>query len=360
MQPVADLHCDTALELEAGVDLAAGNPSGHVDVARWRTGGVGLQLCACFVSSAAPVERAFTAVQTLLDAVDRAAAASPLDLVLCETAADVRNAQGRGLVALVKAVENGVVLGEDLGRLEVLRHRGVRYLTLTHSAHLPWAASSGEPGGDGVGLSAFGREVVCEMNRLGILVDLSHVHESTFWDAVRLSRQPVIASHSCCRALCDTPRNLTDDQIRAIADSGGVVGLNFFPGFLDPGYLATLLETTGDLFAAYDRIEAELFDQPARKLTAHREMGVELRRRVAAVTVGLDRLAEHVEHIVAVAGEDAVTFGSDFDGLPDLPRGVTGVDAFPAILATLSRRGMGAITLRKLAWNNPLRVLDAG
>lgn len=359
MRPVADLHCDTALELQAGADLAAGNPPGHVDIPRWRAGGVGLQLCACFVSSAAPAGRAFTEVQSLLDAVDRAAAEHHQDLALCETAAEVRDAQGRGLVALVKAVENGVVLGNDLSRLEALRRRGVRYLTLTHSAHLPWAASSGEPGGDGVGLSPFGREVVAEMNRLGILVDLSHVHESTFWDAVRLSRRPVIASHSCCRALCDTPRNLTDDQLRAIGACGGVVGVNFFPGFLDPAYLAVLTETTGDLFAAYDRIEADLFDQPERKASAHREMGVELRRRVAGVAVGLDRLAEHVEHIVAIAGEDAVAFGSDFDGLPDLPRGVAGADAFPAVLATLERRGMPGTTLHKLAWGNALRVLDA-
>jgi len=354
--PVADLHCDTLLELQGGADIA-GNPPGHVDLPRLGRGGVGLQVFAAFVSSALPAGRAFPEANVLLDLLDGACLRHPEALVRVRTAGEAEAAAGAGKVAAMAAVESGVAIEQDLGKLETLARRGIRYMTLTHARHLPWAASSGEAGDGPGGLTAFGREVVKAMESLGVIVDVSHVHEKTFWDVVRVAARPFIASHSCAAALCPIARNLTDDQIRAIGDGGGVVGVNFFPAFLDPGYLRGRGKSMDALFAELERIERETLDDPARRNAEMRRTADEARAAMGPPEADLDTLCDHLEHVVTIAGEDAVAFGSDFDGVTDLPRGIADCGSLPAILDRLRARGWSDPRIRKLTWENFMRVL---
>lgn len=357
MQPVCDLHLDTVLELQAGADLAAGNPEGHVDLARMRAGGAGLLAFACYIPSVLPVGRAYPEAVALLEEVRRTCERLPADLARVGSAAEAEAAVAAGRVAILPAVENGHAIESDLAKLEDLRRRGARYMTLTHSRHLPWAASSGEEGSGPGGLTAFGREVVRAMESLGMIVDLSHVHESTFWDVTRVARKPFVASHSCCGALCPLPRNLTDEQIRAIAGAGGMVGISFSPGFLDPRYFPRVGAGLVEMFRQLEAVERAHADDPARKQAEWHRMAREVRERMGPAEADAGTIAAHVRHVVDLVGDDHVGLGSDFDGFLDMPRDVPGCDAYPRILDALRAAGLGEESVRKIAWGNFLRVL---
>lgn len=359
LMPVCDLHLDTVLEIQGGADLGRGNPEGHVDLARMREGGAGLLVFACFVPNVLPPGRVFREATDLLDVIERTCAQFPGDLKKVETAADAEAARAAGRIGILPAVENGHAIESDLGNLEQLRRRGMRYMTLTHARHLEWAASSGEAWTGSGGLTPFGRDVVHAMESLGVIVDVSHVHESTFWDVARIARKPFIASHSCASALCPLGRNLTDDQIKAVAASGGMVAVNFFPGFLDPGYFASDAGALERLFADLDRIEVEFADDPVRKMAEVHRSGRAMRESRGPAKADLELLVAHVRHIVGLVGDDHVGLGSDFDGVPDLPRDVPDCTAYPRILARLAHEGLSEHSVRKIAWGNFLRVLAA-
>lgn len=352
---IADLHCDTALEVQAGVDLGLLNPHGHVDLPRLRAGRVGFQVFAAYVASVIPEELAFKRAIELLDGVVGQVRAHPGELALVESPKDVLEAWGSGRVAAMLAVENGHAIQADLARLETFRRRGVCIMTLTHSANLSWAGSSGEP--DAPGLTSFGREVVSEMERLGILVDLSHVSVRTFWDVARMARRPFIASHSNASALCPVARNLDDDQLRAVADSGGLVGINFFPGFLDSGYSALLPARVGELFHLYQAIEADNSEDHVARMWASRQITARLQDKMRDAAVPLERVCEHIEYIISLIGDSHVAFGGDLDGVPDLPAGMGGCDIYPTLLQMLQERGQES--LERIASGNVLRVLGA-
>ena len=355
---IADLHCDTLLELQAGADLAHA-PHGHVDLPRLRRGGVGLQVFVAVVSTTFPAGRAVREAHALLDLLDEACDRHQQHVVRVTTADEAERAAAGGRIAAMPALENGHAIEEDLSKLEALARRGIRYMTLTHSRHLAWAASSGEAGDGPGGLTAFGREVVAALHALGIVVDVSHVHERTFWDVVRIARKPVIASHSNAMALCRTSRNLEDDQIRAIADTGGLVGINFYPGFLDAGYHGRRAASAETLFAELERVERENLDDARARIEASRRLYRQWIAEWGPAEADVERVCDHVEHVAQMAGSDGVAFGSDFDGIPEPPRDLPGCDAFPLVLERLRGRGWDDHRLRKLAWENPLRVLRA-
>lgn len=357
--PVCDLHLDTVLEIQGGADLGRGNPEGHVDIARMRQGEAGLLVFACFVPNLLPHGRVFRETADLLDVIERTCSRFSDDLQKVETAADAEAARAAGRIGILPAVENGHAIESDLGKLEQLRRRGVRYMTLTHARHLEWAASSGEPWTGSSGLTAFGREVVRAMESLGVIVDVSHVHESTFWDVARIARKPFIASHSCAAALCPVVRNLTDDQVKAVAASGGMVGINFCPAFLDPGYFAGDAGALERMFADLEQIELECADDPARKIAEFHRSGRTLRESRGPAKADLDLLVAHIRHIVDLVGDDHVGLGSDFDGVFDLPSDVPDCSAYPQIIARLASTGLGEASVRKIAWGNFLRVLAA-
>jgi membrane dipeptidase len=298
-----------------------------VDLPRLRKGGVGLQVFAAYISPATLEDRAFSEAAAMLDRIGEFAASDPL-LCLVETAEEAVRAMEGGKTGILKAVENGWAIEDSLEKLEELRRRKVRILTLVHSEHTHWASScTGEgpfpPTGAAInsrggGLSPLGRRVIAAMNEMGMLADLSHGSESAFWDAVKFSKKPIIASHSCVYALCGSPRNLKDDQIKALGDMGGVVGICFFSGFLNE----------------------------ACREAPEREHSVPF-------TV----IADHIDYIVKLAGEDVVALGSDFDGIESLPDGVGGCDFYPLLEGELSRRGYSPQSIAKFFCGNFLRVL---
>jgi membrane dipeptidase len=332
--PAIDLHCDSVEFLSRGVDLRQENPEGHVDLPRLRRGAVGLQVFAAFVPS--QTEAAFSAASEMLDRIDEFAASDPL-LASVETAEDSIKAMARGKTGVLRSVENGLAIEDSLDNLEALRRRKVRIMTLVHDRDLSWALScTGSrigrgPGDSRGGLSRFGEEVVAAMNSLGIIVDISHGAESTFWDALRVSKKPVIASHSCAHALCASPRNLKDDQIKALGDSGGLVGVCFFPVFLSEGYRRALGSDFG-------------------------ENRGNLAGIMARHPVPFSAIADHIDYIVRLAGEDCVGIGSDFDGVFSLPLGVGGCDCYPLLAGELRRRGYTDERIGKIFNGNFLRV----
>jgi membrane dipeptidase len=333
-----------------------GRTEGHTDLPRLIESGLTAQFMSAWVDApyasrpGASFERAMQHVTTIHGWVDR----HPDRLLFATTAADVRRAKREGKIAILIGVEGGHAIESSLDRLRDLHARGVRYLTLTWNNGVPWAGSSlGEDGTRTGGLTAFGRDVVREMNRLGMLVDLSHVSDSTFYDALAVSTVPVIASHSSARALSDFPRNLSDDQLRAIARNGGVVNVNFFSRFLDSQYRARAEAVDAEIAAA----RRALGPGPDSAAASAR-----LSARRASLLAALPQtpfsvLIDHVDHVARVAGVDHVGLGSDFDGVSALPLGIEDVTRLPRIAQGLLDRGYSESDVTKILGGNMLRVM---
>ena len=328
---VIDLHCDSVSALMGGKDLRKAVEGVHVDLPRLKEGGVGLQVFAAYV----PPDRssgAYAITNEMLDAID-AFATSDERLALVQTAAEATAAITAGKTGVMMAIENGLAIEDSVEKLKLFCDRKVRIMTLVHSRHLPWVASCTDPSpfnsgsGQSRGLSRFGEQIVDAMNDLGIIPDLSHAAESAFWDVIRRSKKPVIASHSCAYSLCAAPRNLNDDQLKALGDSGGLVGVNFFSAFL-----------------------SEAFRQ------AREENSV--MPTAASVHVPMTLIADHIDYMVNIAGEDCVALGSDFDGIPAAPEGVTGSNFYPVLEAELKNRGYTEKRIGKIFNGNFLRVLE--
>jgi membrane dipeptidase len=357
MQKIIDLHCDTIGQIQAGIDIVIAQADGHIDIPRLQMGNVGCQIFACFISSMVPEDSAFDEAITLLKLVEESCDRYKDYFQKVEDAAQIQSVLNNNKIAVLPAVENGYALSNDLNKLESLRRYGSRYMTLTHMKNLHWAASSGESACDFEGLTEFGKKVIHAMNEMGMIIDVSHVHESTFWAALNLTRRPLIASHSNASTLCPAARNLTDDQIKGIADNGGMIGINFYPGFLDSAYLEGNIERCSDLFVVFDTIEEKYWQQPEKRLTAYHELGKEFRKRMSNIQIGYRVIIDHISHIIELVGDDFVGFGSDFDGLPALPEGMGGCDIFPSIISLLEEKGYSENTIKKISQDNFLRVL---
>ena len=337
---VLDLHDDTTqMILDEGYDLAQRHDYGQVDVPRMRQGHVAGMFLSIWTDAVryTPTESIRRALDQI-DAVRRDVARHPAELALATTADQVLAAKKRGQIAILMGVEGGHMIDSDLAILRIYYDLGVRYLTLTHTENTPWADTSSQPPAHN-GLTDFGRQVVHEMNRLGMLVDISHVSDKTFYDALETSTAPVIASHSSCRALADVPRNMTDDMLRALAKNGGVVHINFFEGFLDRGF-TDRLGAMQDAEAQQDQIEGR-----APKFGDRSSVGPAVRalnaQRIAKLgRVPLSRLLDHFDHAVKVAGVDHVGLGSDFDGADDqFPEGMEDISKIPNLVRGLMERG---------------------
>jgi membrane dipeptidase len=293
-----------------------------------------------------------------IDAVRRETLRHPDSLQLAGTADEIVAAKRRGRIAVLMGLEGGIAIDSDLAVLQNYYQLGVRYMTLTHTNHTPWADTSSKPAAHN-GLTDFGREVVREMNRLGMMVDISHVSDKTFADALAVSTAPIIASHSSCRALSNVPRNMTDDMLRALAAKGGLVHINFYEGFLDKPF--------GDRENALkaEQEEQDKIESAAPKFGDRSKVGPEVRkinaRRIAKLgRIPLSRLLDHFEHAVKVAGIDHVGVGSDFDGVDDmLPEGMEDASKIPNLVAGLIERGFSDGDILKILGGNTLRVMRA-
>jgi membrane dipeptidase len=322
----------------------------HTDIPRLRAGGVGGQFWSVYVpATLTPVEAAKATFEQI-DTVRRIVAAHPDVFELATTADDVVRIHRAGRIASLMGIEGGYSIDDSLGLLREFHEAGVRYMTLTHSRTTSWADSGTDAPRHG-GLSPFGETVVQEMNRLGMLVDLSHVSEETMLDAMRVSDAPVIFSHSSARGVTDHPRNVPDSVLSGMAEDGGVVMVTFVPGFINETFRAW----SANRAAEQARLVALEPGDPAA-VTA----GMATWDTANPVPpTGVADVVAHIQHVRTVAGIDHVGIGGDFDGVPRLPTGLEGVDAYPRLLAALMAEGWTDADIRKLAGENVLRVMRA-
>ena len=355
---VIDLHDDTTqMILDEAYNLGEKHDYGQVDIPRMRSGHISGLFLSIWTDSDryTPVEAIRRTLQQI-DAVRREIARHPGDLEMATTAADIVAARKRGHIAMLMGVEGGQAIDSDLSVLRSYAELGVRYLTLTHTNHTPWADSSSLAGTHN-GLTDFGRQVVREMNRLGMMVDISHVSDKTFLDALETSEAPVIASHSSSRALASAARNMTDEMLRAIAKKGGVVHVNYYEGFLDNGFAER------EKVLKAEQAEQDAIDDRTPKFGDRSQNGPAVRQinaqRIAKLgRLPLSRLLDHFEHIVKVAGVDHVGLGSDFDGADDLfPEGMEDISKTPNLVRGLMERGFSDEDILKILGGNTLRAM---
>ncbi len=324
-------------------------PPLHTDIPRLRVGGLGAQFWSVYVPASMPGPEAVSAVLEQMDVVYRLADRYPETFEMAYTADDVRRIFADGKIASLIGVEGGYAIDDSLGVLRQLYRGGARYMTLTHSANVAWADSSTDEPAVG-GLSEFGREVVREMNRLGMLVDLSHVSAEAMHDALDVAEAPVIFSHSSARALDAHPRNVPDDVLERLPENGGVVMITFVETFVSEA----ARRHWADRQAEEARLEALHPGDPAAVETGIERWDEEHEFPRATYV----QVADHVDHVRDVAGIDHVGIGSDFDGIPRGPLGLEGVEDYPRLFAELLRRGYGDEDVKKIAGLNALRVMD--
>ncbi|MER6913082.1 dipeptidase [Streptomyces sp. NPDC000594] len=354
--PVVDGHNDLPWALRERVrydldrlDLAADHTGRtHTDIPRLRAGGVGAQFWSVYVRADMSGDDAVSATLEQIDGVRQMLDRYPADLAPALTADAMEAARAEGRIASLMGAEGGHSINSSLATLRAFHTLGVRYLTLTHNDNVPWADSATDEPGVG-GLSAFGREVVREMNRLGMLVDLSHVAATTMRDALDTSVAPVIFSHSSARAVCDHVRNVPDDVLARLAANGGVAMATFVPKFILPA----AIEWTR---AADDHLRAHghhPLDTTPEAMKLHAAFEESRPRPVATAAT----VADHLDHMREVAGVDHVGIGGDFDGTAFTPAGLDDVSGYPNLIAELLRRGWSEADLAKLTWRNAVRAL---
>jgi membrane dipeptidase len=354
---VVDTHDDTTQRLlDPKFDFGARHTDGSVDIPRMREGG----LSAIFFSIWIPgTVTGPTAVQRALDqigAVRETVARHPNDLVLCTTADEIRHAKAANKIAVLIGVEGGHMINNSLANLDKFFALGVRYMTLTHTVNTDWADASTDKAAHN-GLTDFGKQVVREMNRLGMMVDISHVADKTFYDVLAVSKAPVIASHSSCRALCSAPRNMTDDMIKALAAKGGVIQINYHIGFLSQQFQ--------DASKAHPELGKEIEaeskkrcgDNEACQLIEADKITRDMVAQGKLPRVDWTEIIKHIDHAVKLAGVDHVGLGSDFDGA-DMPYGMEDVSDIPQITNALLAKGYSPADVRKILGGNTLRLMQ--
>lgn len=355
-----DTHNDipsTAIEEGVSFDQSLKNKT-HSDLQRMREGGVDAQFFSIWCDGNKKNPNAWAWRE--IDSVKAWAARNPDKMVMASSVKEIRRAARRGQLASLLGVEGGHMIEDDIGKLVELHKGGVRYMTLTWNNSTSWASSAfdEETKKDSLkqkGLSTLGTDIVKMMNQLGMLVDLSHVGEQTFWDVMKMVIKPVLVSHSCVHALCPHRRNLKDEQIKAIAQNGGVIHLNFYSGFVDPAF-----EARSDAFTAKHKTE---MDSLLKINPEPYFMQVYLFNKypdeVKALRPPMSMLLNHLDHIVKLVGVDYVGLGSDFDGVNSLPEGLNGVEDFPKITDALLQRGYSKKDIQKILGGNFLRVFAA-
>jgi membrane dipeptidase len=347
-----DSHIDTIQRvLIGGVDLTKRSSEGHVDFPRLHEGGMKAPWfalwCPVYYKGAEAVRRTLE----LRDAMQMVLDQHPDQIELATTAADIERIVKSGKISAFLTIEGGHQIDDDLAVLRMYYRMGIRSMTLSHFRNNNWADSSTDKP-EHNGLTPFGKDVVREMNRLGMVVDVSHISDKTFYDTLAVTTKPVMLSHSSCRAISDVPRNVTDDMLRALAKNGGVIGINFGEGFISPKDAARLRATV-----------AAMSDAPAMTgKTLDDYAAAEYRKEVLASAKAfatVDEVAGHIDHAVKIAGIDHVGIGSDFDGISAPPQGLEDVSKMPALMAALMKRGYSDADIKKIFGGNTLRVIRA-
>jgi membrane dipeptidase len=354
---VVDTHDDTTQRLlDPKFNFATRHTDGSVDIPRMREGGMDAIFFSIWipgtVTGPTAVERALTQIAAVRETVAR----HPSDLVLCTTADEIRAAKKSKKIAVLMGVEGGHMINNSLANLDKFYNLGVRYMTLTHTVNTDWADSSGDKAAHD-GLTPFGKQVIAEMNKLGMMVDISHVADKTFYDVLAASQAPLIASHSSCRALCTHPRNMTDDMIKALAAKGGVIQINYHVGFLSQEF-QDASKANPELGK---QIEAEAKkrcgDNEACQLIEADKITRDYVAQGKLPRVDWTAIIDHIDHAVKLVGPDHVGLGSDFDGA-DMPYGMEDASHLPQITSALLAKGYSPADIQKILGGNTLRLMQ--
>lgn len=353
---IIDTHADTPQAmLEEGYDLGDLHSPYMISIPKMRAGHLGAEFFSIWVDPAWHKEDLIHRALDLIDATHQQVARHSDVLGMAATADDIERLHREGKIAVLMGVEGGHQIEGDLRVLDIFYRLGVRYMTLTHTKNDELGDSSGDQPG-WKGLSPLGRQAVERMNQLGMMVDISHVSDQTFYDALAVSKAPLIASHSSCRALCNARRNMTDDMIRALAKNGGVMDINFYSGFISQDYQ--------DGFAKIEKqVEGQLAGARADAAKQGKRLSyVEEAQIMRQLTKDLPipsytAIADHIDHAVKVGGIDHVGLGSDFDGVDSIPRGMEDASKIPGLVQELARRGYSEEDLEKILGGNVLRVM---
>lgn len=344
-----DSHIDTIQRVLIGnADISQRLNYGHVDFPRLHEGGMKAPFFALWVPVYYHGAEAVRRTLDLRDAMQRVLDAHPDQIQLAVNAEEIQRVVKSGKIAAFLTLEGGHQIDDDLGVLRMYYRMGIRAMTLTHFRNNDWADSSTDKPAHN-GLTEFGKQVVHEMNRLGMIVDVSHVSDKTFYDAIAASSKPVLLSHSSCRALSDIPRNVTDDMLRALAKNGGVIGINFGEGFISPKDAEKLRATIASMSDAPEMTGKVLDDYAAE------EYRHDLVPFKSAATI--EDVVGHIDHAVKIAGIDHVGIGSDFDGITGPPQGLEDISKMPALVAALLRHGYSETDIKKILGGNTLRVI---
>jgi membrane dipeptidase len=354
---VIDTHDDTTQRLlDSKFDFGAIHADGSVDIPRMRAGGLSAIFFSIWIPGTVTGPTAVQRALNQINAVRETVARHPNDLVLCTTAEEIRRAKAAGKIAVLMGVEGGHMINNSLANLDKFYALGVRYMTLTHTVNTDWAdASTDKPAHNG--LTDFGKQVVREMNRLGMMVDISHVADKTFYDVLAVSKPPVIASHSSCRALCSAPRNMTDDMFKALAAKGGVMQINYHIGFLSQQFQ--------DASKAHPELGKEIEAESKKRCGENEACQLIEADKITRDMVAQGKLPrvdwteiiKHIDHVVKLVGADHVGLGSDFDGA-DMPYGMDDVSDIPRITDALLAKGYSPADVRKILGGNTLRLMQ--
>jgi membrane dipeptidase len=354
---VLDTHDDTTQRFfTKDFDIGKSNREGHVDIPRMREGGMNAIFFSIWIDGRITGPPAVEKALDQIDAVRENVKKYSKDMVLARTADDVRRAHAQGKIAALMGVEGGHMIGNDIRVLRIFADLGVRYMTLTHFYNDEWADSSTDKPAHN-GLTDFGKDIVREMNRQGIVVDISHVSDKTFYDALEVSKAPLLASHSSCRALCNHVRDMSDDMIKALAAKGGVIQINYEKSFIDQAYKDAYDKEAGGVVEHMSELTKSCNND---ETCISREMS-KLQQKLTAEGklphVSWERIIDHIDHAVKLVGADHVGLGSDFDGA-DMPDGMEDCSKLPKITEALLRKGYSEGDIRKILGENTLRVME--
>ena len=354
---VLDTHDDTTQRFfSKDYDIGIRNPDGHVDIPRMREGGMNAIFFSIWIDGRIMGPLAVQKALDQIDAVHENVRKNSKDLVLCRTAAEVREAHKQGKIAALIGVEGGHMIGNDIRVLRMFGDLGVRYMTLSHFYDDEWADSSTDKPAHN-GLTDFGKDIVREMNREGIMVDISHVSDKTFYDALEVSKAPLMASHSSCRALCNHARDMSDEMIKALAAKGGVIQINYEKSFIDQGYKDAYDKVSGGVVEAMDKVTKECAGDEACIGEKLKDREIQLEKSGALPRVSWEKIIDHIDHVVKLVGPDHVGLGSDFDGA-NMPDGMEDCSKLPKITEALMRKGYRDDDIRKILGGNLLRVME--
>jgi membrane dipeptidase len=353
---VIDTHVDTTQRLlfDKTYDIGRRNEQGSIDIPRMREGGLDALFFSIWMPGDVTGPAAATRARAQIAKVREAVRLHQNELVLASSVSDIRRAASERKIAALMGLEGGHMIDESLDLLREFAALGVRYLTLTHSLNTTWADSSGDKPVHN-GLTPFGQDVVRELNRLGVMVDISHVADKTFYDTLQITRAPVIASHSSCRAIANSPRNMSDDMLKALGKNGGVVMINYHAAFLSEEFRTA--PRNAELRAQNAAVTTKCGEDQACSILGHQKLDHEAMRSGELPAVSFDKIIEHIDHAVKIAGIDHVGLGSDFDGAT-MPNGMEDATKLPKITDALLRRGYKDEDVTKILGGNLMRVME--